>query len=100
MADLNKIVSPTILDLIEAFSDFTGFAQLNRTKTKEELFEFMSEYYEFAGDTLNITASLKSNGFSMTPQLFRKLKGNTRKHFKKHTPPVTYIPIEERHKDK
>ena len=50
-------------------------------------------------ETVNTAALLKSNGFAITPQLFRKLNSGTRKVFKKHTPPVTYIPIEERHRD-
>ncbi|MFC1891952.1 adenylate/guanylate cyclase domain-containing protein [Thermodesulfobacteriota bacterium] len=179
MTDLKKIVSPITLDLVVAFSDLTGFARFSRTKTREDLFDFISGYYEFTGDiieqaggtvvkyigdsiliaypeeivddavlnlislkdsgdqwlrgkgskckhiikvhcgavicgevgsgeskrfdifgdTVNNTALLQSHGYSMTPQLFRKLNSNTRKYFKKHTPPITYIPIEERHTD-
>ncbi len=51
------------------------------------------------GESVNVSALLKSNGFAMTPQVFRKLDSNTRKLFKKHTPPVTYIPTTEYHKD-
>ena len=51
------------------------------------------------GETGNTAALLKSNGFAITPQLFRKLTADTRKLLKKHTPPVTYIPLEERHRD-
>jgi hypothetical protein len=36
---------------------------------------------------------------ALSPQAFRKLEPETRKLFKKHTPPVTYIPVEERHRD-
>ena len=39
------------------------------------------------------------NGFTLTPQAFRQLNPDTRKLFKKHTPPVTYIPLEELHGD-
>lgn len=49
------------------------------------------------GETVNIAAMLKANGIAITPQVFRKLEPETRKLFKKHTPPVTYIPVEERH---
>lgn len=49
------------------------------------------------GKNVNIAATLKTNGFAITPQVFRKLSTATRKYFKKHTPQVTYIPIEERH---
>ena len=51
------------------------------------------------GQTVMTAALLKSNGFAITPQLFRKLSADTRKLLKKHTLPVTYIPLEERHKD-
>ena len=57
-----------------------------------------NERLDVFGDTVNTSALLKSNGLAMTPQVFRKLKPATRKHFKKHTPPITYIPVEERHR--
>ncbi len=49
------------------------------------------------GETVNIAATLKATGIALTPQVFRKLEPETRKLFKKHTPPITYIPVEERH---
>jgi adenylate cyclase len=51
------------------------------------------------GLTVNTTALLRSHGFAMTPQAFRKLSEKNRRLFKKHTPPVTYIPLEEPHRD-
>jgi hypothetical protein len=42
---------------------------------------------------------LKTQGFAITPEVFRKLTPETRKLFKKHTPPVTYIPIGHPHRD-
>jgi adenylate cyclase len=55
--------------------------------------------FNLFGQTVNTTATLNSNGFAITPQLFRKLEPSTRKLFKKHTPPITYIPIEAHHQD-
>lgn len=55
--------------------------------------------FDVIGGTVNIAVTLQSNGLAITPQLFRKLDPETRKLFKRHTPPVTYIPIEEQHKD-
>ena len=55
--------------------------------------------FDFFGETVNIAATLRSNGFAITPQVFRKLDPDTRKQFKKHTPPITYIPVGESHKD-
>ena len=41
------------------------------------------------GSTVNAMFLLKSQGFALTPEAFRKLAPATRKLFKKHTPPVT-----------
>ena len=54
--------------------------------------------YDIIGNAVNIAAALESHGFAISVEVFRKLKPETRKLFKKHTPPVTYIDIEERHR--
>ena len=51
------------------------------------------------GETVNIAATLESFGFSITPQAFRQLSFDQRKVFKKHTPPIRYIPTDEQHND-
>ncbi len=51
---------------------------------------------DFFGKNINAAAALKTNGFAVTPQVFRKLSPAVRKFFKKQTPPVTYIPVEEK----
>ena len=51
------------------------------------------------GHAVNVAATLQSSGFALTAQAFRKLSPQTRKLFKKHAPPITYIPIDERHKN-
>ncbi|MHC5040120.1 MAG: adenylate/guanylate cyclase domain-containing protein [Planctomycetota bacterium] len=55
--------------------------------------------FDVYGQTVNTAALLKANGLALSPQAFRKLGPEARKHFKKHTPPVVYIPVEERHRD-
>jgi len=55
--------------------------------------------FDLYGKTVNVTALTKSFGLALTPQAFRKLEPETRKRFKKHTPPVTYIPVEADHRD-
>ena len=65
-------------------------AQLG-TRTNKQL--------DIIGLTVNTAALLSSRGIAITPQVFRKLDTNNRKLFKKHTPPVTYIPVEEKHRD-
>lgn len=58
-----------------------------------------NKQFDIHGETINIAARLKSAGFTISPETFRKLKPETRKLFKKHTPPITYIGAGERHKD-
>lgn len=53
--------------------------------------------FDVYGRTVNTAATLESHGFAMTPQVFRALNAETRKLFKKHTPPITYIPASEVH---
>jgi len=53
--------------------------------------------FDVIGRAVNTAARLDSRGFAMSPEAFRKLAPETRKHFKKHTPPVTYIRSEDRH---
>lgn len=55
------------------------------------------ERFDIYGKTVNTAALLESNSFAMSPQVFRALEPDTRKLFKKHTPPVTYIGVAERH---
>jgi class 3 adenylate cyclase len=49
------------------------------------------EIIDVYGKTVNVAASLPSTGLAMTPAVFRSLQPETRKLFKKHTPPITYI---------
>lgn len=55
------------------------------------------ERLDVYGKTVNICATLDSGALVLTPQVFRALDAETRKYFKKHTPPVTYIRIEDAH---
>ena len=54
--------------------------------------------YDIFGNTVNIAATLPSNGYAISVEAFRQLKPETRKLFKKHTPPITYIGVDEKHK--
>ena len=49
------------------------------------------------GQTVMVAATIKSSGLALTAQAFRKLNKETRKLFKKHTPAISYIPVDERH---
>ncbi|MCE0497830.1 MAG: adenylate/guanylate cyclase domain-containing protein [Methylacidiphilales bacterium] len=51
------------------------------------------------GSTVNTLFMLKAPGFVLTPEAFRKLTPETRKLFKKHTPPVFYIPTTQLHRN-
>ena len=58
-----------------------------------------SKRFDVYGSAVNVAATLQSSGLALTAQAFRKLSPQTRKLFKKHTPPITYIPIDDRHKN-
>ena len=58
-----------------------------------------SKCFDVYGQAVNVAATLQSLGLALTAQAFRKLSPQTRKLFKKHTPAITYIPIDERHKN-
>jgi len=45
------------------------------------------------GSTVNAVFMMKTPGFAITPGTFRKLAPRTRKLFKKHMPPIAYIPL-------
>ena len=53
--------------------------------------------FDVYGETVNIAALTPSQGLAVTAQVFRRLAPETRKLLKKHTPPVTYLPLEENH---
>jgi class 3 adenylate cyclase len=55
------------------------------------------EIPDILGKTVNICATLEGGPLVLTPQVFRALDAATRKRFKKHTPPVTYIRVEDKH---
>jgi len=42
---------------------------------------------------------LKGRGLVLSPQAFRALGAETRRLLKKHTPPVTYIPVDDPHRE-
>jgi adenylate cyclase len=55
------------------------------------------EIIDIFGKTVNVAATLPGTGLAMTPAVFRSLKAETRTLFKKHTPPISYIDINDRH---
>ena len=54
--------------------------------------------FDILGANVNIAATVASDGFALTAEAFRKLSTESRKRFKKHTPPITYIRTEDRHR--
>jgi class 3 adenylate cyclase len=55
--------------------------------------------FDIIGATVNVAATLASDGVALTPAAFRALAPATRTLFKKHTPPVSYIALADRHRD-
>src|SRR5207249_2425133 len=52
--------------------------------------------YDVIGKTVNVAATLEATGVALSVAAFRKLGPELRRRFKKHTPPVTYIRLEDR----
>lgn len=55
-----------------------------------------AQRFDVIGKAVNAAARLASPGLAISPQAFRKLGKEVRQRFKKHTPPVTYIRLEDR----
>lgn len=54
---------------------------------------------DLIGSAVNACFLLKGHGVVLSPQAFRALSPETRRLFKKHTPPVVYIPVDNPHRD-
>jgi adenylate cyclase len=54
--------------------------------------------YDVLGKTVNVTVRLQASGFALSVEAFRQLGPDVRTRFKKHTPPVTYIRVEDPHR--
>lgn len=52
-------------------------------------------HFDVIGHAANISATLEPRGFSISPQAFRKLQPQSRRRFKKHSPPAVYVAVEE-----
>jgi class 3 adenylate cyclase len=52
--------------------------------------------FDLVGRNVNIAATLDTRSFALSVEAFRQLAPETRRRFKKHTPPITYIPVEAR----
>ena len=57
------------------------------------------EIIDVYGKTVNVAATLPSSGLTVTPAVFRSLQPETRKLFKKHTPPISYIDMADTRPD-
>jgi adenylate cyclase len=52
--------------------------------------------FDVIGGEVNITARLPTRSFAISAEAFRELSKDARTAFKKHTLPITYIPIADR----
>ena len=55
-----------------------------------------AERFDVIGKAVNTAAALDGHGVTLSVAAFRKLSPELRPRFKKHTPPVSYIRIEDR----
>ena len=51
--------------------------------------------YDLIGRAVNIAARLEGSGVTLSVEAFRKLGPGVRARFRKHTPPITYIRVED-----
>jgi class 3 adenylate cyclase len=54
--------------------------------------------FDVIGKAVNTTAMLDSTGVALSAEAFRKLSPELRQRFKKHTPTITYIRVEDPHR--
>jgi class 3 adenylate cyclase len=52
--------------------------------------------FDIIGGEVNITARLPTRSFAISAEAFRTLTPEGRARFKKHTLPITYIPVDDR----
>jgi len=52
--------------------------------------------FDLLGRNVNVAATLPARDVALSAEAFRKLAPDTRKRFKKHTPPIVYIPLVSR----
>ena len=55
-----------------------------------------AKHQDVIGRTVNLAATLPATGVTLSVAAFRKLSPELRGRFKKHTPPITYIRLEDR----
>ena len=53
------------------------------------------QHFDVIGHAANIAATLEPRGFTISPQAFRKLRPESRRRFKKHSPPAVYVAVEK-----
>lgn len=51
--------------------------------------------FDIVGREVNVAARLQTRGFALSAEAFRGLGREARALFKKHTPPVTYLPVDD-----
>lgn len=52
-------------------------------------------HFDVIGNEVNVAATLPARTVSLSAEAFRCLENGARKPFKKHTPPVVYIPVDD-----
>lgn len=52
--------------------------------------------FDVIGTEVNATARLPTRQVALSVEAFRALSPSTRERFKKHTPPITYIPVDDK----
>src|SRR5262249_50560888 len=51
--------------------------------------------FDVIGSEVNVAATLPARTVSLSAEAFRRLAGDARRGFQKHTPPIVYIPVDD-----
>jgi class 3 adenylate cyclase len=51
--------------------------------------------FDVIGNAVNVAATLPARTIALSAEAFRQLEDGARRHFKKHSAPVVYIPVDD-----
>ena len=94
MSYWSELRLPTECELLVGFYDLTGYMGYAERTEPRQLLNTMTGYFALTGSILrdaggHLVKTMGDAGLAV----FRRLAPDTRKRFKKHTPPVTYIDV-------
>ena len=84
------MTSASQAEVLIACFDWANFSAFTRQHSSRETFDALDEFYRLSEKLIHSAHGRIHKGFTITPQAFRCLSAESRKHFKKYTPPIVY----------